>query len=488
MRSRIHFLKKCIFIFVCIASQYSIYSLSQATNIQNYFTKINSISESNLTFVDCIYVLNLAERETKWKNTCEQLQNHPITFNRFNGINGWKIPEDRLKAFWQEQGYTSQNYPLVPGKLGCILSHLSIIQDGYDRGFNTIWILQDDIEVFGDLTTIDTYIQEITALDSEWGLLFTDLDMRKYLEPTKPLLALALGPREDSSKHSLNWFLQRNNINEMFQEIRLRYGFHSVVISRKGMKLILDYFKNIQLSVPFDIDIHFIPGLRKYGLRKPLVSNSCLWFISDSMTENLQSLPYPYNELETILPYHSHGWYTNQVEIEKIFSKYSPKIVVELGSWLGASTCHMGDLLKGKGKLFAVDHWLGSVEHHKIERSNITSLLPTLYEQFLSNVMHRELTNTIIPWKMTTEQAAYKMRDQKTPVDLIYVDASHDEKSVYEDLSNWYPLVKKEGIICGDDWSWGDGYPVRRAVKRFAKEKRLKVHVSNNNFWLFYKR
>lgn len=487
MRNRLYSFPIYYFIFVCIASQSSIYSLSHQTNIQNYFTKIDSVSESNLKFVDCIYVLNLAERESKWKNTCEQLQNHPIAFNRFVGINGWKISKDRLNTFWQEQGYLSRNYPLVPGKIGCILSHLSIIQDGYDRGFNAIWILQDDIEVFGDLTEIDTYIQEINELDSEWGLLFTDLDMRQYLDPTKPLRALALGPRGKSAKHSLNWFIQRNNLSDTFQEIRLRYGFHSVVISRKGMKLILDYFKHVKLLEPFDIDIHFIPGLHKYGLRKPLVSNSCSWLISDSISENLQSLPHPYNELQTILPYHLHGWYANQLEIEKVFSKHSPKVVVELGSWLGASTCHMGDLLKGKGKLFAVDHWLGSPEHHRLERTDVASLLPTLYEQFLSNVIHRELTSTIIPWRMTTEQAAYKMRDAKIPINLIYVDAAHDEKSVYEDLSNWYPLVERKGIICGDDWSWGIEYPVRRAVQRFTKERKLKLHVFNNNFWLFYK-
>lgn len=472
---------------ICTAFVSSIYSLSHETNIQNYFTKAESVSESNLRFVDCIYVLNLAERESKWKNTYEQLQNHPIIFNRFAGINGWKIPKDRLDTFWREQGYTSGKYPLVPGKIGCILSHLSIIQDGYDRGFNAIWILQDDIEVLGDLTNIDTYVQEISELDPDWGLLFTDLDMRRYSDPTKPWPALALGPRGNSSKHSLDWFMQRNNLNQTFQEIRLRYGFHSVVISRHGMKLILDYFKHTQLLEPFDIDIHFIPGLNKYGLRKPLVRNSYSWWISDSAKESMQSVPSPYSELETILPYHLHGWYTNQREIEEVFSKHSPKVVVELGSWLGASTCHMGDLLHGKGKLFAVDHWLGSREHQRLERTDVVSLLPTLYEQFLSNVMHRGLTSTIIPWRMTTEQAADKMRDAKIPIDLIYLDASHDENSVYEDLSNWYPLVKRKGIICGDDWSWGNGYPVRKAVERFAKEKKLKVHVSNNNFWLFYK-
>lgn len=119
-----------------------------------------------------------------------------------------------MKIFWEEQGYTSQTYPLVAGKIGCILSHLSIIQDGYDRGFNAIWIFQDDIEVLGDLTKIDTYIQEMNQLDPDWGLLFTDLDMRQYFDPTKLLRVLSLGPRGNSAKYSLDWFLNRNNIDD----------------------------------------------------------------------------------------------------------------------------------------------------------------------------------------------------------------------------------------------------------------------------------
>ena len=475
-------------ISICIAYGDSIHSLPSDTDIQNYFTKAGFVLDSNLKLVDCIYVLNLAERETKWNNTQKQLQNSPIVVNRFIGINGWNIPKDELDIFWQKQGYSSQKQPLGPGKIGCVLSHLSIIQDGYERGFNYIWILQDDIDILGDLTKIDTYIQEITELDPEWGLLFTDLDMKQYIKPEKALQACSLGPHAGRTKNSLQWFMQRNNLNDTFQEIRLRYGFHSVVISRKGMELILDYYKHTQILAPFDVDIHFIPKLHKYGLRTPLVSNSCTWLISDTMRENLSSLPSPYSDLETILPYHLHGWYTNQQEIEKIFLKHSPKVVIELGSWLGASTCHMAELLQGKGKLFAVDHWLGSPEHRIINRTDVASLLPTLYEQFLSNIMHRGLTDTVIPWRMTTEQAASKMRNEHIVIDLIYVDAAHDEKSVYADLSNWYPLVRKKGIICGDDWSWGNRYPVRRAVQRFAKERGLKVHVANNNFWLFYKR
>lgn len=211
--------------------------------------------------------------------------------------------------------------------------------------------------------------------------------------------------------------------------------------------------------------------------------------VQDNHVVDIETLPKPYNELDTILPYHPHGWYVNKKEIERIFNQHKPKIVVELGSWLGLSTCHMANLLRDNGKVYAIDHWLGTWLPNRPNQAEYDSFLPTLYEQFLSNVIHQGLSYTIIPWKMTTTEAAHKMQGEEISIDLIYIDAAHDEKSVYEDLSNWYPLVRKGGVICGDDWSYvaRNGYPVRKAIYRFIKENGLKLQIARNNFWMFYK-
>lgn len=210
---------------------------------------------------------------------------------------------------------------------------------------------------------------------------------------------------------------------------------------------------------------------------------------SNDLNINIKSLPIPYNKLSTVLPYHLHGWYNNQDEIESIFHQNRPKIVVELGSWLGLSTCHMAELLQENGTLYAVDHWLGTKIENRPNQAEIDLLLPTLYEQFLSNVIHRKLTHVIVPWRMTTSEAAYTMGEEGITIDLLYIDAAHDERSVYEDLLNWYPLIRNGGVVCGDDWEYAakDGYPVRKAVFRFIKENRLKLHITNKNFWVFYK-
>jgi predicted O-methyltransferase YrrM len=191
-------------------------------------------------------------------------------------------------------------------------------------------------------------------------------------------------------------------------------------------------------------------------------------------------LPYPYNTLKEVLPFNGHGMYINAVPMEKLIKELNPKIVIELGCWLGKSTRHIASIIPLDGVVFAVDHWLGSSEHQD------SSDLPALYEQFLSNVVHANLTEKIIPIKLTTLDAVEGFYKNKIVPDLVYVDASHDEASVYADLQAYFPLVKGHGVLCGDDWGWGGalGFPVCKAVHRFAVENGLTVDLFEGWFWV----
>jgi len=200
-------------------------------------------------------------------------------------------------------------------------------------------------------------------------------------------------------------------------------------------------------------------------------------------------MPAPYNELNELLPFDDHGWYINGEALEKVICENNVRVVVELGSWLGKSTRHIASILPEDGIVYAVDHWLGSANHREYNENiqpEIYARLPKLYDQFLSNVIHSQLEDRIVPVKMSTLEAVQVLKEQKIVPDLIYVDASHDEESVYMDISEYYPLVKGHGTICGDDWGWGEDFPVMRAVKRFADENNLRIDVPNGWMWVLH--
>lgn len=184
-------------------------------------------------------------------------------------------------------------------------------------------------------------------------------------------------------------------------------------------------------------------------------------------------LPPPYDSVD-LLPFNPQGWYRNGPSMEWLIRRGNVKVVIEVGSWLGLSTRHIAKTLPEDGVVYAIDHWLGSPNE-----DNSSFDIPNLYRSFLSNVIHENLTHKIIPVRMSSLEASVRL---KVKPDLIYLDATHDYNSVLQDLILWFPLVKGHGILCGDDYYWGDG-PVKRAVDKFADANNLIVH---DDGWLWY--
>lgn len=164
---------------------------------------------------------------------------------------------------------------------------------------------------------------------------------------------------------------------------------------------------------------------------------------------DLNSLPAPYNTAH-LMPFRLDGWFDGQNEgmLNHIIPARRVKIVIEVGSWMGLSTHCLAKLIQDDGKVYAVDTFEGTPgEFHPKET------LDTLYDQFLSNVIHAKLTHKIVPIKMESTLAAQSLEIPQA--DLVYLDATHEYNDVLADLRAWYPYVKGHGTLCGDDWAWG---------------------------------
>ena len=67
--------------------------------------------------------------------------------------------------------------------------------------------------------------------------------------------------------------------------------------------------------------------------------------------------------------------------------------------------------------------------------------------------------------------------------DYIYIDAEHSYKAVKKDLLLWYPKLKKNGYIFGDDYYWRENdysFSVEKAYQDFFKMKNIK-------YWCVFK-
>lgn len=187
-----------------------------------------------------------------------------------------------------------------------------------------------------------------------------------------------------------------------------------------------------------------------------------------------EDIPEPYRSIND-LPFDPHGWFGNGEMLEAIFKEKPIKTIVEIGSWLGASTRFLAVRVPEDGKVYAVDTWLGSQEPAHIHDPRLSKL----YQLFLSNIKHFNLTHKVVPVRMTSHEAAIALN---VKVDLVYIDGAHDTATVYDDIISWDRHLNEGGIMCGDDWLWPT---VRAAVEKGAATLGKSI-FSEANFWRYY--
>ena len=172
----------------------------------------------------------------------------------------------------------------------------------------------------------------------------------------------------------------------------------------------------------------------------------------------------------------SKEWYKNHT------TNIKNGIIVEIGVFGGASLMSVADICKeNNSQLYGIDPW------ELIQAPNGEKLHPQTLQQRQNNLKGHRLKLEKIIEELNyshitliqdfSKHAAKNFKDNT--IDLVYIDGSHDYKSVTDDLKSWFPKIKKTGILGGDDWKWDQ---VQKAVIDFGKKHSLKV-INKGNHW-----
>ena len=156
------------------------------------------------------------------------------------------------------------------------------------------------------------------------------------------------------------------------------------------------------------------------------------------------------------------GWGSHNPIFRGVVDAFQPKIIIEVGSWKGASAITLADHCKNAGidtEIICVDTWLGSIEHwleHDKEdffpSLRLLNGYPQLFYTFMRNVIEAGHVDMITPLPMPSLQAAKFLERHQVKADLIYLDSSHDYSSVKSDLEAYSKLLSKEAVILCDDY------------------------------------
>ena len=119
-------------------------------------------------------------------------------------------------------------------------------------------------------------------------------------------------------------------------------------------------------------------------------------------------------------------------------------VIVEIGSWKGKSTICLGRGSRaGNGvRIFAVDP-------HADYR----------HGEFKENIDRAGLADLVTPVKGLSQEV---VEDFDEPIELLFVDGSHEEDDVRHDFDTWVPKVVEGGVVAFHDTTWHEG--VRRVV------------------------
>ena len=184
-----------------------------------------------------------------------------------------------------------------------------------------------------------------------------------------------------------------------------------------------------------------------------------------------------------------HGWTTSYYEesvreylMKQPISKQC--LIVEVGTWLGASAIQAANIIRDLGRkdvVVCVDTWLGSPEHFlAIPKQNG---YPTIYKEFLQNIVNHGHSERVIPIALPSLQAIRVLETfHPEGANIIYIDAAHEYLPVYLDICHYWDYLQVGGRFLGDDYT--DNWPgVKKAVNQFVHERNLSLDVLNDWVW-----
>jgi len=152
-------------------------------------------------------------------------------------------------------------------------------------------------------------------------------------------------------------------------------------------------------------------------------------------------------------------------------------VIAEIGVWQGEFS---NEILKKAlpKKLVLVDSWYYN--------KNIRGCAPQVQgKEPLSQKFFDEAKKStynkfkgldhVLIFDINSKNASKKFNDNY--FDYIYIDGEHSFSAVYDDLTYWFPKLKKNGIIFGDDFYWREednSFSVKKAYEKFILEKNIK--------------
>jgi len=157
-----------------------------------------------------------------------------------------------------------------------------------------------------------------------------------------------------------------------------------------------------------------------------------------------------------------------------------PVKVVEVGSWVGASTLALLEgMLDGGGCVHCVDHWLGSPDQTADVINRLENGGEDVFERFKENIGKDFLGTRVMVTKGDACEVAMKFK-QSLEVDMVYLDADHRTDEVIRQVLAWLPHIRDDGFMTGHDYTTPE---VKKAVHKVFPQDLVQI-IDETAVWV----
>lgn len=147
---------------------------------------------------------------------------------------------------------------------------------------------------------------------------------------------------------------------------------------------------------------------------------------------------------------------------------------VEIGSYLGASSCFIAAGLRDSSKLICIDTW---------ENDAMSEGKRSTEREFDENT--RTFRSKIIKVKGYSKEVVEEVYNITHTIDLLFIDGDHSYEGCKTDWDLYSPFLKSGGCVIFHDIGWAEG--VKKVVEEDVKPKLKYFDSLPNMFWGYIK-
>ena len=161
------------------------------------------------------------------------------------------------------------------------------------------------------------------------------------------------------------------------------------------------------------------------------------------------------------------NWFDYEVFYKSMVDRFSDgSKFVEVGSWKGRSASFMMVEIINSNK---------NIEFTCID----TWYTDELYNKFLTNTSIFQ--NRLNHIRTSSADGSKHFKDKS--LDFVFLDADHRYEAVMEDISNWLPKIKPNGVLAGHDYHQFQHEGVYNAInERFSKNE---ITITDKGCWSY---